>query len=170
MATTFIGEIRMTGFNFAPQGWALCNGQLLPISQYTALFSILGTYYGGDGVTTFALPNLQSRAAIHQGEGAGLSSYSIGENMGAENVALLTQHMPGHSHTPMANASTVNQASPAAGVWGNSQQSNYSASGPVTMAAGAVAQAGGNQPHSNIQPYLVINFVIALQGIYPSRN
>jgi microcystin-dependent protein len=170
MATPFIGEIRMTGFNFAPQGWALCNGQLLSISQYTALFSILGTYYGGDGVTTFALPNLQSRAAIHQGQGTGLSPYSIGQNSGVEYVALTTQQMPGHSHTPIANATTVNQASPAGGVWGNSQQSNYSASGTVTMATSAVAQAGGNQAHSNIQPYLVINFVIALQGIYPSRN
>lgn len=170
MATPYLGEIRMVGFNFAPQGWAFCNGQLLSISQYTALFSILGTYYGGNGTTTFALPNLQSRAPIHQGQGQGLSPYNVGQNTGVESVTLNTQQIPGHSHTPMANATTVDQASPASHVWGNSQQTNYSASGPVAMAAGAVAQAGGNQPHTNLQPYLVISFVIALQGIYPSRN
>ena len=170
MATPSIGEIRMVGFNFAPKGYALCNGQLMPISQNAALFSILGTTYGGNGTTTFALPDLRSRAPVHTGQGSGLSPYVLGQNGGTENVTLLTQQMPGHSHTPMANATTVNQASPAAGFWGNSQQSNYSASASVALAAGAIAQAGSSLPHSNIQPYLTINFVIALVGIFPSRN
>lgn len=170
MATPNLGEIRMVGFNFAPRGYALCNGQLLPIIQNQALFSILGTTYGGNGTTTFALPDLRSRAPVHQGQGSGLSPYVVGQNGGTEIVTLTSQQIPQHSHTPVANATTVNQVSPANGFWGNSQQSNYSASGPVTMAAGAVAQAGGNQPHSNIQPYLTITFVIALQGIFPSRN
>ncbi|MGA8213805.1 MAG: tail fiber protein [Candidatus Sulfotelmatobacter sp.] len=170
MAEPFIGQISMVGFNFAPKGYALCNGQLLSISQNTALFSILGTFYGGNGTSTFALPDLRSRAPIHTGQGAGLSPYVIGQNGGTENVTLLSTQMPQHSHTPSANSTTVNQASPAAGFWGNSQQSNYSASASVALATGAVGQAGSSQPHSNIQPYLTINFVIALVGIFPSRN
>jgi microcystin-dependent protein len=170
MAEPYIGEIRMVGFNFAPVGYALCNGQLLAISQNTALFAIIGTTYGGDGVTTFALPNLQSRAPIHVGQGGGLSSYVEGQSGGTENVTLLTTQMPQHSHTPVANATGVDQASPANNFCGNSQQSNYASSDGVAMATGAVGQTGNSQPHNNIQPYLAITFVIALQGVFPSRN
>lgn len=160
--------------NFAPKGWALCNGQLLAIAQNTALFSILGTTYGGNGTTTFGLPNLQSRVPIHAGTGAGLSTYVLGQQAGVESVTLLTSQMPSHSHTVNAVASGGNQASPEGGslaVESTGTSLDYSNAAPTSpMNPAMIAAIGNDQPHTNIQPYLVVNFIIALQGIFPARN
>lgn len=172
MSEPFIGEIRSFGFNFAPTGWAQCNGQLLPIPQNTALFSILGTTYGGDGKSTFALPNLSGSVAMGTGQGSGLALRDLGQSGGEETVTLSTQQIPPHSHPANANAGNGNQATPVGNFWaqdaGGSKE--YGDAGPAQMAAGAVASAGGGQPHSNLQPYLVLNYCIALQGIYPPRS
>jgi microcystin-dependent protein len=172
MAEPFLGEIRMFGFNFAPQGWAMCNGQLLPISQNTALFALIGTFYGGNGTTNFALPNLQSSVAIHQGQGPGLSPYEIGQSGGTENVTLLQGQMPEHTHVVNASQSPGTGTRPAGAVLARATADIYAAAadGSTTMNAGTIGSAGGGQPHSNIQPYLTVNFCIALQGIFPSRN
>jgi len=171
----------MFGFNFAPNGWQLCNGQTLPISQYAALFSLLGTTYGGNGTTTFQLPNLQSRAPVHQGQGASLSPYVIGEQTGTENVTLLTTQMPLHTHLVNAVTSTSgNVPQPAAGYPATVQISGETKGGTVntystatpnaTMNQGMIGTAGGSQPHNNIQPVLCVNFCIAMNGIFPSRG
>jgi microcystin-dependent protein len=181
MSNPFIGEIRMFGFNFAPRGWALCNGQLLSIAQNTALFSLLGTMYGGNGQTTFGLPNLQSRVPIHQGQGQGLSSYVMGQLAGEENHTLISNEMPQHLHTvsPPCSAEDANLAaaknnylaSPQVAVGGAAVNVYTSAASPNTfMAATNSSIVGGSQPHNNLQPYLVVNFCIAVQGIFPSRN
>jgi microcystin-dependent protein len=180
MAEPFLGEIRMVGWNFAANGWALCNGQVMSISQNTALFSLLGTTYGGDGVRTFALPNLQGRVPIHQGAGPGLSPYTIGEIAGSENITLLTNQMPQHNHLvavsnqPGAVADPTN-ATLAQGNSGSGRTpvpvSDYVASTVTgSLAPTTISIAGGSQPHSNIQPFLCINFIIALVGIFPSRG
>jgi microcystin-dependent protein len=174
MASPFLGEIRMFGGNFAPRGWAFCNGQIMPISQNTALFSLLGTTYGGNGVTTFALPNLQSRVPVHWGTGAGLSSYVIGQQAGQENVTLLQSQMPAHTHLLNAVTSGGNQASPTGNlpaVESTGTSLNYS-SDPTntTMNPAAVANAGQSLPVPVVQPYLAVSFIIALAGIFPSRN
>lgn len=177
----FIGEIRMVGFNFAPNGWALCNGQLLSISQNTALFSLIGTFYGGDGVQTFALPNLQSRVPVHQGQGLGLSVYTIGQAGGTENVTLVANQMPSHNHTVGVSNLAGSASDPtnnllAQANTGTPRQPNLNVPNfvppPATgsLAPTAVSMAGGNQPHPNIQPYLCVNFIIALQGVFPSRG
>jgi microcystin-dependent protein len=167
----FIGEIRLFGFNFAPVGWALCQGQLLPISQNTALFSLLGTFYGGDGVTNFALPDLRSRVPVGQGQGQGLSPYNIGQQGGSENVALNQAQMPSHNHTVGANDSPAAGTRPGGGVLARTSAAIYATSTDgTTMLANMVNAAGGNQPHPNLQPYLCINYCIALQGVFPSRN
>jgi len=168
----FVGEIAMVGFNFVPVGWAFCNGQILPISQYTALFSLLGTTYGGDGITNFGLPNLQGRVPIHFGQGPGLSPYIIGQFGGVEAVSLLTTQVPAHTHA--LNGSTANgttdtptgalPAKNASGV------PSYGTSANAAMSAAAIGTTGGGQPHSNVQPYLAVNFIIALNGIFPSRS
>jgi len=175
----FLGEIRMAGFNYAPNGWLLCNGQLLPISQYSALFSLLGTQYGGDGVQTFALPNLQGRVPIHQGNGAGLSPYTMGASGGTENVTLIATQMPAHNHLMGVSNQTGAVADPTNAILaqGNSGSgrspvpvTNYvSTAATGTLAPAAISPAGGGQAHSNIQPYLCVNFIISTQGIYPSR-
>lgn len=171
MSEPFIGEIRMVGFNFAPQGWALCNGQLLPISSNTALFSLLGTTYGGDGRVTFALPNLQSRAPIHQGTGAGLSPRTMGEMGGEENVTLTISQIPAHGHTVACNNEGATTGRPGGAVPGPSATSIYAPSSDgSTMSQQMIGPTGGSQPHDNMSPYLCINFVIALEGIYPSRS
>jgi len=174
MAEPFVGEIRMFGFNFAPTGWAMCNGQLLPINQNQALFSLLGTTYGGDGVSNFALPNLQSRVPIHMGQGTGLSQYIIGQESGAETVTLALSQMPAHSHTVQCNTGGGSQASPAGGVpavESTGTSLNYSnAPNGSTMGSAMIENAGSGNAHTNIQPYLVVNFCIALQGVFPSRN
>ncbi|MFO0909471.1 MAG: tail fiber protein [Isosphaeraceae bacterium] len=167
----FIGQIIMGGFNFAPQGYALCNGQLLPISQNTALFSLLGTMYGGNGTSTFGLPDLRGRVAIGFGQGPGLSNVTQGEQGGTETVTLTSNQIPAHSHSVAGFALRGNQSTPGGAVWARSGTGDtpYAASGGSNMSASAVAPAGGSQPHSNIMPYIVINYVIALQGIYPAR-
>jgi microcystin-dependent protein len=167
----FLGEIRLFGFNFAPTGWAMCNGQILPINQNTALFSLLGTQYGGNGTSTFALPDLRSRVPLHQGQGAGLSSYVMGETIGSESVTLAAAQMPVHSHNVQASNAKATTKNPSAAVPGHPPDDTYDAAPDGTlMDASMIAPAGGNQPHENRQPLLVVNFCIALQGIFPSRN
>jgi len=174
MSEPFIGEIRMVGFNFAPRGWALCNGQLLSIASNNALFSLLGTIYGGDGRTTFALPNLQGRVPMHYGSGAGLSPRLIGEAAGQESVSLTEAQLPAHTHKARASSLKGNTNSPVGRVWSKDagvQSATYTSNAAdADMAAGAIAPAGGGQPHSNMPPYLAVNFIIALQGIYPARD
>ena len=163
MATPFLGEIKMISFNFPPKGWAFCNGQLLAIQQNQALFAILGTTYGGNGQTTFALPNLQGRVPVHVGSGV-----VLGEQGGAQTVTLNINQI-GHGHA--VNASAAANTNTAAGNFPANAATNIYGSGTDTvMAPGIVNNVGGSQPHNNLQPYLVINFVIALQGIFPSRN
>jgi microcystin-dependent protein len=164
MSEQYLGEIKVISWNFPPKGWAFCNGQLLPINQNQALFSILGTTYGGDGRVNFALPNLQGRVPLHFGAG-----FNLGQ-VGGEAAHTLIATEAGHSHPAMANAGGADQASPSAHFWGNSQTSNYAAVADSSMAAGAASSVGGGQPHENQSPYLVLNYIIALQGIFPSRN
>ncbi len=169
MAEPFLGEIKMFGGNFAPVGYAQCNGQLLPISQNQALFSILGTTYGGDGRTTYALPDLRGRVPIHFGQGPGLSSYVEGELGGTESVTLQASQMPSHSHSVNSNSGDASAPSPQGTV--PAGQGAYAAAANGTlMNSGMIAATGGSQPHTNIQPFLAVNFIIALQGIYPTRN
>jgi len=166
MSQPYIGEIRMVGFNFAPVGWAFCNGQTLAISQYEALFNLIGTTYGGDGTTTFNLPNLQSRIPFAQG-----NSMVIGQISGSENVTLITNQIPAHNHTLAASSSAGGQPSPSGGLWAASTLDEFSTEAPThTMAASTVLPAGGSQPHDNIPPFQVVNFVISLFGVYPSQN
>jgi microcystin-dependent protein len=175
MADPFVSEIRIFGGNFAPTGWAECNGQLLPISQNTALFSLLGTFYGGDGKSTFALPNLQGSVPMGQGQGQGLSERVIGEIGGTTDVTLLVTEMPVHTHnvqTYTDDLADVNTPSPAV-ILGVSQSLNlYSntAPGATFLNDTAVAPVGSSLPHNNLQPYLVLMFIIALQGVYPPRG
>ena len=174
MADPFVAEIRIFPFNFAPKGWAWCNGQLLPISQNTALFSLLGTTYGGDGKSTFALPDLQSSAPMQPGQGQGLSLRDLGEMSGVESITLLQSEIPLHTHTLGGTVEDATQGSLTAGVIlaqtvnGNLYQSTTNAN-IVQMAPQALALAGGGLPHNNMQPYLTLNFCIALQGIFPQR-
>jgi microcystin-dependent protein len=167
----FVGEIRIFGFNFAPIGWALCNGQLLPISQNTALFSLLGTTYGGNGTSNFALPNLQGRIPIHQGTGAGLSPYVIGQTGGTESTTLTVGELPAHNHPVNAHNGVGTLARPAASVPARSSAEAYApAPDGTTMDAGMIGDTGSGQPFNNLQPYLVLNVCISLLGIFPSRN
>jgi microcystin-dependent protein len=177
MSDVFVGEIRIVGFNFAPTGWALCNGQLLPISQNTALFSLLGTTYGGDGRSTFGLPNLQGSAPMHFGQGPGLSLYDQGETGGATSVTLLTTEMPAHNHLANAAALNGNLTSPANAVWAMSKVGRQGLSfydstlgSGVSMNPFALTPTGSSLPHNNMPPFLTMNFVIALQGIFPARS
>jgi microcystin-dependent protein len=171
----FLGEIKMVGFNFAPQGWALCDGSVLSIQQNTALFSLLGTTYGGNGTTNFALPDLRGRVPVHQGDGPSTSPYMLGQQGGAETVVLTTAQMPTHSHALAANSATGSATSPIGGFIASEIDSNigavsaFSPSSNGSMNAGAVAASGGSQAHNNLQPYLCVNFIIALQGIFPPR-
>ncbi len=172
MPEPFIGEIRMFGFGFAPQGWAQCNGQLLPVAENTALFSLLGTTYGGDGRTNFALPDLRSRVPVCQGQGPGLSSYAEGQAGGAETVTLAATQMPGHTHPVKASGSAADSDQPGGRTLARSAGHTYTAK-PGTSAvmnADMLGDAGGSQPHDNVQPYLAVNFCIALFGIFPSRS
>src|SRR5437588_180634 len=175
MSNPFVAEIRIFAGNFAPKGWAQCDGQLLPISQNTALFSLLGTTYGGDGKSTFALPNLQGSAPMQAGQGPGLSLRDLGETGGEQTVTLLQTEMPAHSHSARAT-STTNQASPATNVWASGQKgfgNVYTGSSPQTnrqMSSFATSIAGGNLPHNNMPPFLGLTFIIALQGVFPARS
>lgn len=177
MSEPFIGEIRMVGFNFAPRGWAFCNGQILSIAQNTALFSLLGTTYGGNGQTTFALPDLRGRIPMHWGQGAGLTPRVLGEVSGSENVTLLTTQIPAHTHLLNASSADADALSPG----GNfnavtndpstlNSMNTYKSTANTQMNPGAVGATGGSQPHENMQPYLCVSFIIALEGIFPSRN
>ena len=171
MADQFLGEIRMAGFNFVPTGWAACNGQLLPISQNTALFALLGTYYGGDGKSTFALPNLQGSVPMHQGQGQGLTNRFIGQEGGSEFITLLNSEIPLHTHGVSAVLGNGAQGSPAGASWSVVRNGTaYAANGGAIMAPDALALAGGSLPHNNLQPYLVVNFIIAMQGVFPPRQ
>ncbi|KRB77371.1 phage tail protein [Nocardioides sp. Root190] len=172
MSDPFVAEIRMFGFNFAPRGWAFCDGQLLPISQNTALFALLGTTYGGDGKSTFALPDLQGCAPMHHGQGPGLSLYDLGELGGTETVTLLNSEMPSHAHTLAAHTIDLadSSAPSASATFGpSSGGALYQATSNTDLGHGALATAGGNVPHNNMQPYLTLNFCIALEGVFPPR-
>lgn len=173
MAQPYIGEIRMFGGNFAIQGWAFCDGSLQSISQNPTLFQVIGTTYGGDGVNTFALPDLQGRIPVHQGQGAGLQNYILGQKGGVETVTLTTLQLPAHPHTALGSATGGPSTNPANGTWGNNNIQNNSF-GPGTSAngsmnAGALGLTGSNQPHDNLMTFLVINFIISLNGIYPTQ-
>jgi len=170
----FVAEIRIFPFNFAPKGWAFCDGQILPLSQNTALFSLLGTTYGGDGKSNFALPDMQGNAPMHPGQGPGLSLHDLGETGGSDTVTLLDSEIPSHSHALMANTSTGTKSVPS-----NNSLARTSGATPylppagaplVAMAGQALTPAGGDQPHNNMQPYLTLNFCIALQGVFPPRT
>jgi len=170
----FVAEIRIFPFNFAPKWWAFCDGQLLPLSQNTALFSLLGTTYGGDGKSTFALPNLQGNAAMHPGQGPGLSLHDLGETGGSETVSLLESEIPVHAHAMNAqNTPTGQVADPTGATFARPASGNLfttNLSSPVNLAGQALAPAGGDQPHNNMMPYLTFNFCIALQGVFPPRT
>jgi microcystin-dependent protein len=175
MSSPFVAEIRIFAFNFAPSGWALCDGQLLPLSQNTALFSLLGTFYGGDGKSNFALPNLQGSVPVNQGQGPGLSLYSLGEMTGTETVTLITSEMPAHAHVVSGdiNQLNANQVSPNGNVFGApAGKAIYStaANPAASMSPFMASIAGGSQPHNNMMPYLTLNYCIALQGIFPPRS
>ena len=172
MADPFVAEIRMFPFTFAPKGWAFCNGQLMPISQNTALFSLLGTYYGGDGKSTFALPNLQGSSPIHTGTDVQNVGWDLGQQGGAETVTLLQSEMPAHTHFVRAaeEPSTLPAPGPDRVLGRSDGGQGYLRPGALTpMAPQGLAPAGGNLPHGNMQPYLTVNFNIALQGVFPSR-
>ena len=173
MSQPYIGEIRMFGGSFAPAGWAMCNGQLIPISENDALFNLIGTTYGGDGQSTFALPNLQSRVPIHMGQGPGIAqTYQIGESGGTESVTLTTQSIPQHTHPAMCSNAAGSGSDPSGGVWATSDTTQYqTGSGPNTnMGSMPTTPAGGSQPHDNLIPFLVVTYIISLFGIFPSQN
>jgi microcystin-dependent protein len=182
MSAPFVAEIRIFPYNFAPTGWALCNGQILPIAQNTALFSLIGTYYGGNGQSTFALPNLMGMVALHQGQGAGLSAYFLGQSAGSETVALLQTEIPGHNHS-FNVTNTVGTVTASGGnqlakgqkgnvVTGVTQARVYStgASNSTLNPTTAMGPTGGDQPHNNLMPYMALNYCIALQGVFPPRT
>jgi microcystin-dependent protein len=175
MSTTepYLGEVFLFAGTFAPLGYAKCDGALLPISENDALFALIGTTYGGDGQTTFALPDLRGRVPVHQGVGPSGINYQIGESAGAESVTLSQNHLPAHTHIAKG-ALTANQVTPANGYWSTDPLGNTAAystqAGNALMAADALDPVGGNQPHDNMQPYLGVNYIIALYGIFPPRN
>ena len=173
MSDPYIGEIRMFGGNFAPAGWAFCNGQLMPISENDTLFTLIGTTYGGDGQETFALPNLQGRVPVHQGQGPGISSnYVIGQAMGVESVTLTTQQIPSHNHPFFASKAGGQQSTPVDNIPASPPVAKIYRAGvpsdqfPVTL----VQPAGGSQPHDNLMPYLAVSFIISLFGIFPTQT
>jgi len=174
MSEPFIGQIMMFAGNFAPRGWALCNGQLLSISQNSALFSILGTTYGGDGQTTFGLPNLQGRVAMHAGSGPGLTPRELGEVGGSETVTLINTQMPAHNHGLACTSNAANQTQAEGHILGAESASAtqvYSSDQPnQMMSTFSISASGGNQPHNNMPPFQCVNYIIALEGIFPSRN
>jgi microcystin-dependent protein len=173
MADPFVAEIRIFAFNFAPKGWAFCDGQLLPISQNTALFSLLGTTYGGDGKSNFALPDMQGNAPMHPGQGPSLSLHDLGETGGSETVTLLQSEIPAHSHNVMANTAPADTNAPGptfvlAQSTGTNAYSSQASN--AILSFNTLVPAGGDQPHNNMQPYLTLNFCIAMQGVFPPRG
>ncbi len=172
MADPFVAEIRIFPFNFAPRGWAWCDGQLLPLSQNTALFSLLGTTYGGNGMSNFALPDLQGRAPMHPGQGPGLSLHDLGETGGSETVTLLESEMPAHSHgmSVSSQLGLENTTTSQLFAMGDGVNLYGPANSLTSMSGQALTPAGGDQPHNNLQPYLTFCFCIALQGVFPPRG
>jgi microcystin-dependent protein len=172
MANPFVAEIRAFPFNFAPVGWASCNGQILPISQNTALFSLLGTYYGGNGTSNFALPNLQGKVPVGYGQSAGLSSYALGQNGGTQVETLIVQQIPVHTHNLLTdNINGPDNNSPGNAAFSSPVNMYTAATSPVVqMASQAISPVGNGQPHNNMMPFLTLNFCIALQGIFPARS
>jgi microcystin-dependent protein len=171
MSDPFIGEIRMFGGNFAPAGWAFCNGQLMPISENDALFALIGTTYGGDGQQTFGLPDLQGRLPMHMGTGPGLSLRTIGEQGGVESVTLTVNQIPIHSHAPLAVSGNGNQATRQNGVWAGVTTSIYTSNPPnLPFNPNLGGNTGGSQPHENLMPFLAVSFIISLFGIFPTQN
>jgi microcystin-dependent protein len=174
MSSPFLAEIRIFGCNFAPTGWAACNGQILPISQNTALFSLIGTFHGGDGKSNFALPNLQGSAPLNQGQGPGLSNYDLGQQDGSPTITLIDSEIPFHTHAQMASNQPGEDPNPTnealARSVGASLYQSVSTQNIVQLSMAALAPVGSSQPHNNMQPYLTLNFCIALQGIYPQRS
>jgi microcystin-dependent protein len=180
MGQPYVGEIRMFAGNFAPAGWMLCQGQLLPISEYETLFNLIGTTYGGDGQSTFALPDLQSRIPVHQGQGSGLSNYTLAQAGGVESVALTIQQIPVHSHPAIADGNIATGGDPTNAYFAAATSDTVytvpnavgNGGAPVfrNLNAGTLPSQGGSQPHSNIQPILALNFIISLFGIFPSQN
>ena len=174
MPDPFVAEVRIEPFNFAPTGWAECNGQLLPVSQNTALFSLLGTTYGGDGKSTFGLPDVQGRVAMHPGQGPGLSDRFLGEMSGSETTTLLVSEMPAHTHNVQGSALNASTGNPSAdaviarGFGGFAYKASPFANS-VLMSPQALTTAGGGLPHTNLMPYLVLKYIIALQGVFPAR-
>jgi microcystin-dependent protein len=166
MSSPYIGEIRMFAGNFAPVGWSFCNGAIIPIDQNDALFNLIGTTYGGDGQTTFALPDLQSRVPVHVGPG-----FALGQAGGAESVTLTVSQIPAHSHVPQAYNAQGSSTSPSGAVWGQSTLNSYDTNAPtVAMNPSASGSSGGSQPHDNMIPFLAVNFILSLFGIFPSQT
>jgi len=173
MADPFVAEIRIVGFNFAPKGWAFCNGQILPINQFTAVFSLLGTNYGGNGVNNFALPNLQGGTAIGSGSGPDLTPRNPGDSGGQQAVALIPSELPAHTHTLQGAAGGGLSAPSGSNIWGSALRGRpapYATASNGSMSASATATAGASAPHNNMPPYLALNFIIALQGVFPPRS
>lgn len=170
MADPFVAEIRIFPFNFAPKGWAWCDGQLMPLSQNTALFSLLGTTYGGNGKSNFALPDLQGRSPMHPGQGPGLSLHDLGETGGSETVTLLESEIPSHSHTFRGTAADDDSTLPNGNYYGQLSVVYNTANNLTQMNASMISPAGGDAPHNNLQPYLTFYFCIALQGVFPPRT
>ena len=166
MSEPFLAEVRIVGFNFPPRGWAQCDGQILPINQFQSLYSLLGTTYGGDGVTTLALPDLRGRTPIHEN-----AAHTLGQRAGGEGHQLASAEMPAHTHAPQGTDDDADSPIPASQVFARATSPAYGSPTSLTpLAPGAVANAGGNQAHQNMQPSLALNFVIAIQGLFPSRN
>lgn len=173
MSDPFLGEIRMFAGNYAPRYWAFCNGQMLAISDYNALFSLLGTFYGGDGRTSFGLPDMRGRLPVCFGQGPGLSAYAMGQKSGVETVTLTTEQIPSHSHTLAASGAAAAVPSPTGALPADTTASSislYAESADVELNAASISEEGGGVPHSNLMPFLCVSFIICLQGIYPSRN
>ena len=169
----FVGEIALVGFNFAPSGWATCSGQLMAIDQNQALFALIGTTFGGDGQSTFALPDLRGRRIVGVGQGPGLQPYVLGQLGGEEDVTLTVAQLPQHSHSANASSATGTSLTPSGNFWGSQTATALYSNAPTStgnMAAGLIGSVGGGQPHDNMQPYLVMNYVISLFGIFPSQN
>lgn len=171
-AQPFIGEIRIFAGNFPPNGWMFCDGQLIPISQNDALFTLIGTTYGGDGQETFALPNLQSRVPIHAGTGPDGITYQIGEAAGTESVTLTTQQIPVHTHAMLGSTNPATKGNPSGAVFGQSGQVSYmmESDAALAMNANSITPQGGSQPHENCQPFLCMNYIISLFGVFPSQT
>ena len=174
MSSPYVGEIRMFAGNFAPAGWMFCDGQLLPISENETLFNLIGTTYGGDGQETFALPNLQSRIPLHMGQGSGLSNYQLAESGGTESVTLTVNQIPSHSHPAACNnGAGASSSNPNAATWSKADTANYlngARTGFMGTSAIMTTPDGGSQPHDNMQPFLCVNFIISLFGIFPTQN